>query len=302
MKDYRPLIATAAILCMALLLADTSSGVPVKEVYTCYGDEIMLQYDGEATDIHWKVTDEGGTVLAETDGAYLVFHADLHPELPTAYVTQTVTTDQGSSDEMIHLNLMHLNSGQFKVSFYDVPGGELLDQDVFDSSRVCRGGVYSVLPATPTRADHSFDGWYTDGGAEFSVATVIDRDYDVFAKWKDIYSVIFKSGKDVVETSRVVDGNPVSLPPLESTHEKLFAGWYTDEACLQEYDSSGSVNGNMVLYAKWVDVPSGEETKDPFNFALLIPLVVLCAVMFGFRFRRGRIRKGTEQHRYGQPK
>ena len=58
MKGYRALLAAAALLCMALLCADGSSGTPVKEVYTCYGDEILLQYDGEATQIHWKVTDE----------------------------------------------------------------------------------------------------------------------------------------------------------------------------------------------------------------------------------------------------
>ena len=244
MKGYRALLAAAALLCMALLCADGSSGTPVKEVYTCYGDEILLQYDGEATQIHWKVTDEDGNVLAEEDGTYLLFEADQHPELSLAYVTQTVTTDQGSSDEMIHLNLMHLNSGQFTVSFYDGSGGNLLDQDVFDASRVCRGGVYSTFPDSPTRADHSFDGWYFDDGtgeAKFLSSTVIDRDIDVYAKWKDIYSVIFKSGGDVVEMARVVDGGSVPLPPLESSRERLFAGWYTDEGCVHEYDASGAV-------------------------------------------------------------
>ena len=46
MKGYRALLAAAALLFMALLCADGSSGTPVKEVYTCYGDEILLQYDG----------------------------------------------------------------------------------------------------------------------------------------------------------------------------------------------------------------------------------------------------------------
>ena len=305
MKGYRALLVAAALLCMALLCADGSSGTPVKEVYTCYGDEILLQYDGEATQIHWKVTDEDGNVLAEEDGTYLLFEADQHPELSLAYVTQTVTTDQGSSDEMIHLNLMHLNSGQFTVSFYDGSGGNLLDQDVFDASRVCRGGVYSTFPDSPTRADHSFDGWYFDDGtgeAKFLSSTVIDRDIDVYAKWKDIYSVIFKSGGDVVEMARVVDGGSVPLPPLESSRERLFAGWYTDEGCVHEYDASGVVGGNMVLYAKWVDVSHGSGEKDSLGLPIMIPLLVLTLILVAFRLHKGRVKKNREFRRYGQPR
>lgn len=305
MMRYKLLAAAAALCCVAILFADGSDATPVKEVYTCYGDEILLQYDGEATQIHWKVTDADGNVLAEADGASLLFQADLHPELGMAYVTQTVTTDQGSSDEMIHLNLMHLNSGQFTVSFYDGAGGSLLNQDVFDSSRVCRGGVYSVIPESPTKADHSFDGWYFNDGtgeAVFMSSTAVDRDIDVYAKWRDIYSVIFKSGGDVVEMARVVDGSTVELPPLDSSRERLFAGWYIDEGCVHEYDGSNAVGGNMVLYAKWVDVPHESDEKEPVSLPVLIPLLVLAGVLIAFRLHRGRVRKGREFRRYGQPR
>ena len=44
---------------------------------------------------------------------------------------------------------------------------------------------------------------------------------------------------------------PVAQPAAPVKEGYIFAGWYAEETCLNEWDFSRGVKGNMTLYAKW---------------------------------------------------
>lgn len=73
---------------------------------------------------------------------------------------------------------------------------------------------------------------------------------------KETFTVTFESnGGSVVEDQTVQEGDKAARPEDPTKEGYTFVGWYVDEELTTEYDFDVAVNGNIVLYAKWEEVP-----------------------------------------------
>ena len=78
---------------------------------------------------------------------------------------------------------------------------------------------------------------------------------------RHLHSDFNSNGGSSVSDQQMVEGNPIvePIPPTLSGH--IFAGWYSDSGLTEAWDfSSGTVNGDMTLYAKWKNNGAGESS------------------------------------------
>ena len=68
------------------------------------------------------------------------------------------------------------------------------------------------------------------------------------------FNVIKVAAGEIVEEQVAIYGNPFRVG-------YRFGGWYTDEACTTEFDSSKAITENQTVYAKWIST-SPEKPKD----------------------------------------
>lgn len=68
------------------------------------------------------------------------------------------------------------------------------------------------------------------------------------------FNVIKVVAGEIIEEQVAIYGNPFRVG-------YSFGGWYTDEACTTEFDSSKAITENQTVYAKWVST-SSEKPKD----------------------------------------
>lgn len=65
--------------------------------------------------------------------------------------------------------------------------------------------------------------------------------------------VSFSAGEDSKVDFQTTAANGSITKPADPTREGYtFAGWYTDEACTEEYKFDAAVTADMTLYAKWI--------------------------------------------------
>lgn len=69
-----------------------------------------------------------------------------------------------------------------------------------------------------------------------------------------VYTISFNSMGGLSVPSQGVRVEDKIMKPSDSYKEGyVFGGWYTEEACVNEYDFSASVTSNQTLYAKWIE-------------------------------------------------
>ena len=123
-----------------------------------------------------------------------------------------------------------------------------------DSFVVTENGTITA-PANPTKEGYTFDGWYLDANfstkVDFSTFKVTE-DIALYAKWViNTYTVTFNSnGGSAVANATVNYNTAVTLPNAPTKEGYTFVGWYTDEACTNQY-TNGKITANTTLYAKW---------------------------------------------------
>ena len=110
-------------------------------------------------------------------------------------------------------------------------------------------------PAEPTRAGHTFAGWFTDRGLTnpYDFDTLVTDDKTLYAKWNiNYYTVTFNSnGGSSVGSLRRKYNTKIS-PPTNPTRENYtFGGWYIDETCNNPYSFASPIIADITLYAKW---------------------------------------------------
>ena len=85
------------------------------------------------------------------------------------------------------------------------------------------------------------------------------------------YIVKFNSnGGSFVKSQKIEDGKTATKPSDPTKKGYTFIGWYSDEACNNEYDFATAVTKNITIYAKWsidsytvsFDVNGGNEAID----------------------------------------
>lgn len=130
------------------------------------------------------------------------------------------------------------------------------------SQSVKHGGLATKPSPDPTRSGYTFGGWYSDQECTewFDFASPITSSTAVFAKWiagpsVTTHTVKFDTHGGTTVAERVVeDGKITPRPTTDPTKEgKVFAGWYSDENCTQEWTFGEAITSDMTIHAKWVD-------------------------------------------------
>ena len=138
----------------------------------------------------------------------------------------------------------------YSVNFDSNGGSAVASQSVKYGSKASR-------PTDPTRAGHTFQGWYTsrDGGARYDFNQTVTGDVTLYAHWSvNSYTLAFDgNGGKASESSRTVQyGSQYgSLPTATRTGHTFQGGWYTARSGGSKYDFGTAVTGDVTLYAHW---------------------------------------------------
>lgn len=125
------------------------------------------------------------------------------------------------------------------------------------SKTVYYGQYYGVLP-TPTRANYTFAGWYTeaDGGTQITADSIVTAlvNQTLYAHWvPNAYTIYFDANGGSVSPSckALTFGNSLGSLPTPTRANYTFAGWH-DANGNRVYDSTvpGSAT-NFTVYAYW---------------------------------------------------
>ena len=114
-------------------------------------------------------------------------------------------------------------------------------------------------PTAPTRADHTFAGWYKDEALTmpWSFDTdIVTEDITLYARWEveqSLYTLDFDTnGGSAVPSQRIASNATATEPVNPIKVGYAFAGWYKDKALTMPWSfDTDKVAGDITLYAKW---------------------------------------------------
>ncbi|MCM0626914.1 InlB B-repeat-containing protein, partial [Lysinibacillus sp. OL1_EC] len=135
------------------------------------------------------------------------------------------------------------------VSF-NVDGGSAV------ASQTIAHGEKATEPPPPTKAGHTFGGWYTSTTytTPYDFNSAITKHTTIYAKWIPItYTVSFDvNGGSAVSNQTVEHGKKASQPAQKPTKAGyIFGGWYTSNAYTTSYDFNSAITESTTIYAKW---------------------------------------------------
>ena len=147
---------------------------------------------------------------------------------------------------------------KYVVTFNLNDKGTNFTQEVYENRTI-------AAPATPTTSGFVFDGWYTDQACKtaFNFSTQIKANTTLYAKWVQAMTVTFDlNGHGDSFTQEVVSGGKASMPSTPVSAGYVFVGWYSDQACTNEYNFNTTITAAKTIYAKW------EESNNCYEFTL----------------------------------
>ncbi|WP_265333594.1 InlB B-repeat-containing protein [Paenibacillus sp. P13VS] len=136
------------------------------------------------------------------------------------------------------------------IHFDSNGGSEVPEQNV-------NYGDKTNKPDDPTKAGHTFAGWFTDSGLSQAFDfdnTPVTGDLTLYAKWSiNSYTVNFNSNGGTAVDDQSIPYNELAAAPADPTKVgHTFAGWFTDSGLSQAFDFDNTpVTGDITLYAKW---------------------------------------------------
>ncbi|WP_155593415.1 InlB B-repeat-containing protein [Lysinibacillus cavernae] len=156
------------------------------------------------------------------------------------------------------------NPMTYMVSF-NVDGGS-----VVNSQTIISGEKVTEPTPAPTKAGHTFDGWYTSGAytTTYDFDSVITADTTIYAKWNPLavtHTVSFDvAGGSAISNQTVAHEGKASQPtPTPTKAGHTFGGWYTSNAYTTPYNFDTAITANTVIYAKWISSNTGGGNTDP---------------------------------------
>lgn len=139
---------------------------------------------------------------------------------------------------------------QYTVEFSVNGGSAVASQTITEGGKVTK-------PTNPTKANHTFAGWYKDATLqnEFKFDTdTISAATTLYAKWTiNSYAVTFNSlGGTEVASTTVNHGGKVTKPTNPTKDGFVFVNWYKEEACTTVFDfQTDTITAATTLYAGW---------------------------------------------------
>lgn len=117
-------------------------------------------------------------------------------------------------------------------------------------------GGWLSLPR-PERSGYTFDGWFTEDGAEVSSSHSVYADATYYAHWspKEYMDVKFDANGGNCASSAVgiKRGNNITSLPLAWHTNLLFAGWWTAKEGGVQFKKYTRIDDDIQLYAHWVE-------------------------------------------------
>ena len=239
--------------------------------YTTEADTLYAHWTGNASQIYFD--GNGGT---PTEYSMSVIYGSPYGVLPTAnkpYNTFSgwYTEPEGgylrSATSVVNFTepvtlYAHYKGISSKIN-YDSNGGSTITS----TKTVYCGSPYGTL-STPTRAGHSFDGWYTSpyGGNLITPDSIVEATYDhtLYAHWT-VYTptITFNAnGGRVIENGYKVPsmkviktyGQYYGALPIATRSGYTFDGWSTSSTGSTRINESTIVNVTTsdTLYARWI--------------------------------------------------
>jgi uncharacterized repeat protein (TIGR02543 family) len=225
---------------------------------------------------------DGGSPIAPIT---LAFGANLStPNFPTKqghtfvdwYSDQGLNTIFSFSGTMPAQNLIvyaKWTVNQYTIT-YEVNGGSSINPDILSF------GTNLTTPTEPTKAGHTFVGWYVDQGLTnlFNFSTSMpSENITLYAKWTtNQYTITFDSnGGSLVSPITVAYEEYLTEPQAPLRESYNFVGWYLDdESFVNEFDfGNEKIITNLTLYANWeiADVRGEMSYTTPGNFYWTAP-------------------------------
>jgi uncharacterized repeat protein (TIGR02543 family) len=149
-----------------------------------------------------------------------------------------------------------------------------------------RTGDTLTLP-TPTKAGHSFEGWYFEDTFETPInqSQLPLNSFTAYAKWSiNSYTIAFISNEGSnVQSITEPYGSMITQPTNPSRPGYLFAGWFIDETLENPYLFTTMPANDVMLFAKWnlesysisYILNGGLLPESPSTFTLLTPTISL---------------------------
>lgn len=157
-----------------------------------------------------------------------------------------IVTDSAGNTTSLHFSFYTPRT----INFNSNGGSEVTEQTVSYGDKV-------IAPADPTKAGHTFVGWYTDSGLNQTFdfdTTTVTSDITLYAKWTvNSYTVNFNpNGGSVVADQIVQYGELATAPDAPTKAGHTFAGWYHEPELSTPFDlNTTSIVQDTTLYAKW---------------------------------------------------
>ncbi len=171
-------------------------------------------------------------------------------------------TDENDLLDVTNGEIKHITEDEFnayltssKVTF-NANGGSVST----DSKIVYYGQVYGTMPV-PTRANYSFDGWYTEssGGTKVTESTVVTAlvNQTLYAHWTaNKFTLTYNAnGGSVSPGSKTLTfGDSYGTLPTPTRSHYNFDGWYTAASGGTKVSSSTTPSSavNITIYAHWI--------------------------------------------------
>jgi uncharacterized repeat protein (TIGR02543 family)/LPXTG-motif cell wall-anchored protein len=164
---------------------------------------------------------------------------------------------------VVHAQWTQVSANTVFTVTYEEYGGTTVPNATFLS-----GGTVT-LPADPTRAGYTFDGWFTEqtDGTKFNASfSPPAENLVVHAQWTQIpFAVTFEEhGGTAVPDETFVSGGTLALPANPTRAGYTFNGWFTAQTGGTKYGSIASPpDGNLVVHAQWTQNPAPAPAPTP---------------------------------------
>lgn len=162
---------------------------------------------------------------------------------------KTIKVVEDTDLNAMFVTLVQLNSTFNFTITYNSNGGTSVSPQI-------QVDTISYLPQI-TKSGYSFVGWYLD--SDFTTLAIIDTpitsDITLYAKWQELYDIIFNSDGGTYFTP-IIDVLSITSLPLPIKDGFNFIGWYYTPNFDIQAQVGDVLNNNVTLYAKWEFVGS----------------------------------------------
>ena len=119
---------------------------------------------------------------------------------------------------------------------------------------------YEVIPVNYNSENNSIE-FETRSFSDYAVAV---RNAAPGEEQKEMVTVEFNTtGGSSIEPVEIEKGSTVSRPADPTNGDKIFSGWYEDEDWERPFNFESTIDGNITLYAKWLEPENTEDYEVP---------------------------------------